>query len=121
MRTILSVPMIQRRHGGTSYWSWPPVRYVTLFRDLLECPWGLLWEYRSIVAQSCYRHPYGMDFPVITMRDIVHAQCALVKHLGVRELAMVAGGSIGGQQALEWAVTYPEMVRKVRLSPPQPL
>ncbi len=48
------------------------------------------------------------------MRDIVRAQCALVKHFGVRELAMVAGGSIGGQQALEWAVTYPEMVRKGR-------
>jgi homoserine O-acetyltransferase/O-succinyltransferase len=58
-------------------------------------------------------NPYGMDFPVITMRDIVRAQHALVEHFGVRELAMVAGGSIGGQQALEWAVTYPEMVRKV--------
>ncbi len=57
--------------------------------------------------------PYRMDFPVVTMRDIVHAQHALVQHFGVRELAMVAGGSIGGQQALEWAVTYPEMVQKV--------
>ena len=56
---------------------------------------------------------YGMDFPIITMRDIVSAQHALLEHFGVRELAMVAGGSIGGQQALEWAVTYPEMVRKV--------
>ena len=36
----------------------------------------------------------------------------LVEHLGVRQLAMVAGGSIGGQQALEWAVTYPELVQK---------
>ncbi|MBV9259342.1 MAG: homoserine O-acetyltransferase [Ktedonobacteraceae bacterium] len=56
---------------------------------------------------------YGMDFPVLTMRDIVRAQYALLEHLGVSELAMVAGGSIGGQQALEWAVTYPEKVRKV--------
>jgi homoserine O-acetyltransferase/O-succinyltransferase len=57
-------------------------------------------------------NPYRMDFPVITMHDIVNAQHALLEHFGVREL-MVVGGSIGGQQALEWAVAYPEMVRKV--------
>ncbi len=57
--------------------------------------------------------PYGMRFPVISIRDMVHAQRKLIEHLEVRELAMVAGGSIGGQQALEWAVTYPELVRKV--------
>ncbi len=57
--------------------------------------------------------PYGMRFPVITIRDMVHAQHALLSYLGVQQLALVIGGSIGGQQALEWAVTYPEMVRKV--------
>lgn len=57
--------------------------------------------------------PYGMRFPVVTIRDMVNAQHALLEYLGVRSLAMVAGGSIGGQQALEWAVSYPEMVRKV--------
>ena len=57
--------------------------------------------------------PYGMSFPVITIRDMVRAQRQLIEHLGVRELALVVGGSIGGQQALEWAVTYPELVRKV--------
>ncbi len=57
--------------------------------------------------------PYGMHFPIITIRDMVHAQRRLLEHLGVRELAMVAGGSIGGQQALEWAVTYPTLVRNV--------
>jgi homoserine O-acetyltransferase/O-succinyltransferase len=56
--------------------------------------------------------PYGMRFPVITIRDMVRAQRFLVEHLGVRQLAMVAGGSIGGQQALEWAISYPEMVQK---------
>ena len=56
--------------------------------------------------------PYGMRFPVITIRDMVHAQRKLIEHLGVRQLAMVAGGSIGGQQVLEWAVTYPQMVAK---------
>ncbi|GLV57337.1 homoserine O-acetyltransferase [Dictyobacter sp. S3.2.2.5] len=57
--------------------------------------------------------PYGMRFPVITIRDMVRSQYKLIKHLGVRRLAMVAGGSIGGQQALEWAVTYPNIVDKV--------
>lgn len=57
--------------------------------------------------------PYGMRFPIITIRDIVHAQRKLIEHLGVCELAMVAGWSIGGQQALEWAMSYPNLVRKV--------
>ncbi len=56
--------------------------------------------------------PYGIRFPVITIRDMVRAQRMLIEHLGVRQLAMVAGGSIGGQQALEWAVSYPELVKK---------
>jgi len=56
--------------------------------------------------------PYGIRFPVITIHDMVEAQRRLIEHLGVRQLAMVAGGSIGGQQALEWAVAYPELVQK---------
>lgn len=57
--------------------------------------------------------PYGMRFPVVTIRDMVRAQRLLIDALGVRRLALVAGGSIGGQQALEWAVTYPELVDNV--------
>jgi homoserine O-acetyltransferase len=54
-----------------------------------------------------------MRFPVVTIRDMVQAQKVLLEHLGVRRLALVVGGSIGGQQALEWAVSYPELVQKV--------
>jgi homoserine O-acetyltransferase/O-succinyltransferase len=57
--------------------------------------------------------PYGLRFPLVTIRDMVNAQHHLLEHLGVRELVMVAGGSVGGQQALEWAVSYPTLVRKV--------
>ena len=57
--------------------------------------------------------PYGMRFPVVTIGDMVRAQRKLIEHLGVRRIAMVAGGSIGGQQALEWAVAYPELVDNV--------
>ena len=58
-------------------------------------------------------NPYGLNFPLITIRDMVNAQRRLIEHLGIHQLAMVAGGSVGGQQALEWAVTYPEHVRKL--------
>jgi homoserine O-acetyltransferase len=54
-----------------------------------------------------------LRFPLITIRDIVMAQRILLEHLGVPHLAMVAGGSLGGQQALEWVVTYPDFVDKV--------
>jgi homoserine O-acetyltransferase len=56
--------------------------------------------------------PYGMRFPVVTIRDIVRAQRRLLDALGVRKLALVAGGSIGGQQALEWAVEFPDFVER---------
>lgn len=55
--------------------------------------------------------PYGLSFPVVTIGDMVRAQKRLLDHLGVRELLSVAGGSMGGMQALQWAVSYPEMVR----------
>jgi homoserine O-acetyltransferase len=58
------------------------------------------------------RRPYGMRFPVVTIRDMVRAQRRLLGALGVRRLALVAGGSIGGQQALEWAVEFPDFVEK---------
>jgi len=56
---------------------------------------------------------YGMRFPVITISDMVETQRRLIQYLGVSRLQMVAGGSIGGQQALEWAVVYPELVENV--------
>jgi homoserine O-acetyltransferase len=57
-------------------------------------------------------YPYGMRFPVVTIRDIVRAQKRLLDDLGVRKLEVVIGGSIGGQQALEWAVEFPDFVEK---------
>jgi homoserine O-acetyltransferase len=54
--------------------------------------------------------PYGSDFPVITVADMVRAERALLNELGIARLAAVAGGSLGGMQALEWAVQYGDHV-----------
>ena len=57
--------------------------------------------------------PYGSDFPVITVADMVKAQRALLDELGITRLFAVAGGSLGGMQALEWAVQRPDQVDAV--------
>ncbi len=54
--------------------------------------------------------PYGMGFPVITMADMVRLQKKLIESLGIKKLLAVAGGSMGGMQALQWAVQYPDAV-----------
>jgi len=53
---------------------------------------------------------YALDFPVVTIRDMVNAQARLVDHFGIETLFCVAGGSMGGMQVLEWAATYPDRV-----------
>jgi len=52
--------------------------------------------------------PYALDFPLITINDIVNAQKRLIDHLGIEKLLSVVGGSMGGQQVLSWLVNYPE-------------
>jgi homoserine O-acetyltransferase/O-succinyltransferase len=55
--------------------------------------------------------PWGADFPVVTVQDWVNAQARLADHLGVTQWAAVTGGSLGGMQALQWALQFPERVR----------
>ena len=57
--------------------------------------------------------PYGSDFPVITVADMVRTERAFLDQLGIDRLAAVAGGSLGGMQAREWAVRYPDQVDAV--------
>ncbi|WP_417592123.1 homoserine O-acetyltransferase MetX [Parasphingorhabdus sp.] len=55
--------------------------------------------------------PWGMDFPVLTIADMVRAQAMLLDHLGIERLHAVVGGSMGGMQAVSWAALYPQRVR----------
>lgn len=76
----------------------------------------------SSVLGSCYGssgpitldpatgQPYGLNFPVVTVGDMVRAQTHLIDHLGIKKLLCVAGGSMGGMQVLEWAAHYPERI-----------
>jgi homoserine O-acetyltransferase/O-succinyltransferase len=109
----------ERPHDTKVAW-WNPLigpgRYFDTSRYFVICSNILGGCYGSTGPSSLNPRtdqPYGMHFPVVTIRDMVRAQRKLVEHLGVQCIAMVAGGSIGGQQALEWAVSYPEMVDRV--------
>jgi len=57
--------------------------------------------------------PYGLDFPIITISDMVKVQKLLLDKLGIKKLLAVIGGSMGGMQALQWAVEYPDFIRAV--------
>jgi homoserine O-acetyltransferase/O-succinyltransferase len=57
------------------------------------------------------KKPFGLDFPLITIKDMVVAQSYLVRSLGISKLLCVAGGSMGGMQVLQWTVAFPDMVQ----------
>jgi homoserine O-acetyltransferase/O-succinyltransferase len=57
--------------------------------------------------------PYGASFPVVTVEDWVESQARLADLLGIRQFAAVVGGSLGGMQAMQWALSYPNRVRHV--------
>ena len=55
--------------------------------------------------------PYALSFPMVTIRDMVDAQRALIDHFGIDQLLCAVGGSMGGMQVLQWVVSYPERIR----------
>lgn len=55
--------------------------------------------------------PHGASFPVVTVEDWVETQARLAERLGIRQFAAIAGGSLGGMQALQWAISRPEQIR----------
>jgi homoserine O-acetyltransferase len=98
---------------------WPelfaPGAIVDLSRDCVVCVNLLGSCYGSTGPGSVDPETgrvYGPEFPLISIRDNVVAQSRLLDSLGIQRLAQVLGGSIGGMQALEWSILFPDRVRK---------
>lgn len=64
--------------------------------------------------------PYYADFPLVTIRDMVRAHILLREHLGIKKIYLLMGGSMGGYQALEWAVMEPEIIQRLFLTATSP-
>ncbi len=102
--------------GSARAADWWPEMFDSVFdlrRDCLICTNILGSCYGSTGPTSINAatgQPYGPDFPVVTIRDIVRAQAEALDQLGVKRLRVVIGASIGGMQALQWAVDYPARV-----------
>jgi homoserine O-acetyltransferase len=85
-------------------------RYCVICSNVLGSCYGTTGPASTDPANG---RPFGRRFPVVTVGDMVKVQKSLMEHLGVSRLHAVAGGSMGGMQALQWAVAFPGAVRSV--------
>jgi homoserine O-acetyltransferase len=103
------------KRGGWWHEMVGPGRPIGTERDFVVCSnilGGCSGSTGPASPEPGAERPYAMRFPVVTIRDMVRAQKRLLDALGVGKLKVVIGGSIGGQQALEWAVEFPGFVGK---------
>lgn len=106
---------VARHHPGDDPGWWDimvgPGKPIDTNRYFVICP-NVLGGCRGTTGPSSINpatgRPYGADFPVITVGDIVEVQKLLVDHLGIRRLLAVVGGSLGGHMVLEWARRFPD-------------
>ena len=93
-----------------------PGKAIDTSRYFVICP-NLLGGCRGTTGPGSVnpatRRPYGRYFPTITVGDMVEVQRRLLEHLGISQLLAVVGGSLGGHQALAWAIRHPDSVRGV--------
>jgi len=109
---------VHPRSGKPGWWSRlvgpglpiDPARHLIICANVLG---GCMGTSGPAHIDPATGQPYAMAFPVITIRDMVRAQARLLDHLGVERVLAVVGGSMGGMQALDWAVAYPDRVRAV--------
>ena len=105
-------------HHGPGWWDdvVGPGKYIDTDHWFVVCPNVLGGCQGSTGPASPHPDdgmPYGSGFPVVTIRDMVRAQARLMRHLGIDQWASVIGGSMGGMQVLEWAITYRKHVRSI--------
>jgi homoserine O-acetyltransferase len=84
-----------------------PARYFLICTNVLG---GCMGSSGPMETNPATGKPWGLSFPVITIADMVRAQKRLIDHLGIESLFCVIGGSMGGMQALQWAVSFPDQV-----------
>ncbi|HVR88401.1 MAG TPA: homoserine O-acetyltransferase [Candidatus Limnocylindria bacterium] len=116
--TVDGVGAAQRARGGLGWWdgmigpgkAFDTDRYFVVCSNLIGSCRGSTGP-GSIDTRS--GREYGASFPVLTVADMVRAQRLLLRELGIERLLAVSGGSLGGMQALEWAVAYPDAVRAI--------
>lgn len=94
--------------GATNFFD--PDKYFIVCANILGSCYGTTGP-ASIDPRS--KTTYGRDFPIITIRDMVRAHQLLAAHLGIRRVELLIGGSMGGQQVLEWAVMEPEFPKRI--------
>ncbi|MGH2257553.1 alpha/beta fold hydrolase, partial [Enterococcus faecalis] len=82
-------------------------RYFVICSNVLG---GCLGTSGPMDINPATNEPWGLNFPVITIGDMVNVQRRLIDHLGIDSLFCVIGGSMGGMQVLQWAKAYPERV-----------
>ncbi len=90
-----------------------PGRPIDTDRYFVICPnviGGCMGSTGPASTNPATGEPWGLDFPVVTIPDMVRAQAMLLDRLGIDTLLCVVGGSMGGMQVLQWAVAYPERV-----------
>jgi homoserine O-acetyltransferase len=91
-----------------------PGRPIDTNRFFVVCPnnlGGCAGSTGPLSTNPASGRPYGPDFPIVTVRDWVESQARLADRLGIERWAAVIGGSLGGMQALQWAVDYPSRLR----------
>ncbi|MGH2642496.1 MAG: homoserine O-acetyltransferase MetX [Chitinophagaceae bacterium] len=91
---------------------WNPENYFIVCANILGSCYG---SSGPLSDNSETGKPYYSHFPVVTIRDMVNAHILLRKHLHIEKIALLAGGSMGGYQVLEWVLAEPERIKKLFL------
>ncbi|MDE3101300.1 MAG: homoserine O-acetyltransferase [Chloroflexota bacterium] len=105
-----------RAHGGLGWWDGMigPGKAFDTDRYFVVCT-NLIGSCRGSTGPGSVDpatgRPYGTTFPVVTVHDMVRAQAAFLDELGIRTVFAASGGSLGGMQAIEWALQLPDRIR----------